>query len=68
MTAMTETELKMEGMALLIRHLGEVQAETFISLMLREPFDYTEWQRNLWVDKSIDDLIQMAHEQQEDKQ
>lgn len=43
MTTMTETELKMEGMALLMRHLGEIQAETFISLMLREPFDYTAW-------------------------
>jgi len=27
-----------------------VEAERFIALMLREPFDYTEWQRGLYND------------------
>lgn len=44
----TDTELRLSGINALIAALGEVQAERFISLILREPFDYTEWQRKLW--------------------
>jgi len=35
-------------------------AERFITLINREPFDYTEWQRNLWNDKSIEELSKAA--------
>ena len=48
MNIITDTEVKLEGMEALITALGEVQAERFISLIMREPFNYTEWQRNLW--------------------
>ena len=33
-----------------------MEAERFITLLLREPFDYTSWQRQLWVEKSVDEL------------
>ena len=56
----TDTELKMQGVEVLIQALGELNAERFITLLLREPFDYTKWQRNLWADKSIEELSQMA--------
>ena len=36
------------------------EAERFITLLLREPFDYTTWQRTLWPDKSIEDISRMA--------
>jgi hypothetical protein len=39
-----------------------VEAERFITLMLREPFDYTSWQRQLWVEKSVDELSKAAME------
>lgn len=52
----TDTELRLSGINALIAALGEVQAERFISLILREPFDYTEWQRKLWDDKSVEAL------------
>ena len=45
---------------LVITALGEVQAEKFISLILREPFDYTVWQRKLWDDKSVAEISRMA--------
>lgn len=35
----TDTELKIRGVRALIECLGEVEAERFISLMTREPFD-----------------------------
>lgn len=56
----TDTELKIQGIEVLIQALGELNAERFITLLLREPFDYTKWQRNLWADKSIEELSQMA--------
>ena len=42
---LTDTTLRNEGMRVLAENLGWVEAERFIALMLREPFDYTEWQR-----------------------
>ena len=56
----TDTEIKIKGIETLIEALGELNAERFITLLLREPFDYTKWQRNLWADKSIEEVSQMA--------
>ena len=53
---MTDTILKRKGMDILSESLGLVDAERFISLILREPFDYTEWQQNLYKDISLDDF------------
>jgi hypothetical protein len=56
----TDTELKVQGLETLIKALGELNAERFITLLLREPFDYTKWQRSLWTDKSVEEISQMA--------
>jgi hypothetical protein len=48
--------IKSAGMKALAESLGIVEAERFITLLLREPFDYTEWQRNLYGDMSVDEL------------
>ncbi len=63
MNTITDTEIKLKGMEVLISALGEVQAEKFISLITREPFDYTLWQRKLWVDKSVEEISSMAMHQ-----
>jgi len=55
-----EMTLRNEGMKVLINHLGRVEAERFISLVIREPFDYTEWQRDLFNDMSVKELSNMA--------
>ena len=39
------SEIKKRGMECLIDKLGIVEAEMFITIMLREHFDYTEWQQ-----------------------
>jgi hypothetical protein len=41
----TDTEVHMRGLHALVQTLGPVDAERFITLILREPFDYTQWQR-----------------------
>ena len=52
----TDTVLKRKGMDVLSESLGLVDAERFISLILREAFDYTEWQQNLYKNISLDDF------------
>ncbi len=42
----TETvELMNRGMHCLVEKLGAIDAQRFISAVLREQFDYTQWQR-----------------------
>ena len=45
MSERTDTVLRQEGMDVLIQSLGYVDAERFIALILREPFDYTQWRQ-----------------------
>ena len=56
----TDTEIKTEGFQALVGALGDVEAERFITLILREPFDYTDWQKRLWVTKGVDELSRAA--------
>jgi len=56
----SETVLKLEAMNMLVENLGLVDAERFIDLIKRDSFDYTEWQRNLWKGKTIDEINKMA--------
>ena len=39
--------IRVEGMKALMNNLGKVDAERFVSLIIREPFDYTKWRENL---------------------
>lgn len=53
MAILTDSEIRVNGLSALIAALDEVQAERFISLILREPFDYTEWKRKLWLEPEM---------------
>jgi hypothetical protein len=61
----TDTEIRTTGVRALVAALGDVQAEKFIALIQREPFDYTQWQRTLWPDKSIEEISQAAMKQRQ---
>ena len=56
----TDTILRQEGMRILSANLGLVEAERFITLIQREVFDYTEWQKNLYNDMSLEELCEKA--------
>jgi hypothetical protein len=58
----TDTEVRIRGLRALVDALGTVEAERFISLVLREPFDYTNWQRHLWAGQSVEEISQAAME------
>jgi hypothetical protein len=50
-----------EGMRYLLEKLGTLETEIFISHILREPFDYTEWRKdNLYADMSLHELNEKA--------
>ena len=56
----TDVEIRRKGLKVLIDALGNVNAEKFISLIIKEPFDYTEWQNNLWNNNSVKDISESA--------
>ncbi len=52
----TDTIIKSEGMDALFDKLGLVDAERFISLILKENFDYTRWQNKLFDNETVESL------------
>jgi len=58
----TDTEIKIKGLNALVNKLGDVLAEKFISLILKEPFDYTKWQRQLFGETDLITLSKKAME------
>ena len=57
----TDTIIKQEGINALIAKLGYVDAERFIVLITKEPFDYTKWrEQSLDEGLSIRQLSQQA--------
>lgn len=56
----TDTEVRMKGMKALTEALGPLEAERFVSLILREPFDYTKWQTDLWAGASVEEVSAAA--------
>jgi hypothetical protein len=60
---MTEAILMKTGMKVLIEQLGNIDAEKFVSILLREPFDYTEWRKNnLCVGMTVEEISKEAME------
>ena len=56
----TDTELRLLGITALAKALGSVEAERFVALIQREPFDYTKWRQDKWSDLSIDEISERA--------
>lgn len=61
----TEEEIKQKGIEALFKELGDVDTEIFIKALIREPFDYTKWQRDLWTDENVRTLSEKAKEYRE---
>jgi len=57
---LTDTEIKRKGFMALIEKLGDVNAEKFIKLLSKEPFDYTLWQSTLWEEQSVKQVSEKA--------
>jgi len=58
----TDTVLRCEGMRILSETLGIVEAERFIAVILREPFDYTKWRQDLFQGVPLETFLNDAME------
>ena len=57
---MTDTEIRLKGIQVLTAQMGDVEAERFVALIQREPFDYTKWRQDLDSELSIEEISQKA--------
>lgn len=53
---MTDNQILLRGMEALANAIGIVEAEKFISIIIRDSSDYTEWRKNLFKGKSLDEI------------
>lgn len=53
-------EIMNRGINCLIQQMGVLETEKFISIINRERFDYTKWQRNLFEDMTLEKLNETA--------
>ena len=63
---LTDSELTTKGFEILFENLGDVEAAKFISLIIRERFDYTKWQRTFFEDKTVEEISSAAMKLYED--
>ena len=56
----TDTEIKVIGFQVLARHLGDVEAERFVALIQREPFDYTNWRQDMDEELNLEEISRRA--------
>jgi hypothetical protein len=54
--------IKYEAMNILLKHLSPVDTERFIAMISKDKFNYTEWQKSLWNDKTIEEIHKMGIE------
>ena len=49
-------EIMSKGMKCLTEQLGIIDAERFVSIIIREKFDYTKWQREYFDGKTPEEI------------
>ena len=54
------TEIMNKGMKCLTEQMGIIEAEQFISMIIREQFDYTKWQRDYFDTKKPEAISEEA--------
>jgi hypothetical protein len=60
MVMRTDQEILAEWFRTIFKSMDVIDAERFFMLINRNKFDYTEWQRNLWTDETVESLSQKA--------
>ena len=62
---MSTVELLDKGMKCLRDGLGDIESEEFIAIIIRERFDYTNWQESLYDGMSLEEISAAAKEYEE---
>ncbi|MBQ9486261.1 MAG: hypothetical protein IJU91_00455 [Selenomonadaceae bacterium] len=60
MSYLNSVEIMDKGMKCLLDAMGAVETEKFISAVLREKFNYTEWRKNYFDDMSPKEFNEQA--------
>ena len=63
----TDTEIRVKGTNILAQYLGDIEAERFIALIQREPFDYTKWHQDFDDESSVEEISRKAMAMREKK-
>jgi hypothetical protein len=61
----TDSEVKYEGMLILLKYMDNLDAERFITLIKREEFDYTQWRQKLFIGMTGREISKLAMQYQE---
>jgi regulator of PEP synthase PpsR (kinase-PPPase family) len=56
----SDMEIRQKGLQILSEYLGDIEAERFVALIQREPFDYTKWRQCLDEELSIEEISKKA--------
>ena len=56
----SDSDIKKEGFNALSEKLDIIELERFFMLINKEKFDYTKWRKNLFENKSIEELSNQA--------
>ena len=57
---LSETVLRVEGFRALTERFGILESERFITIIKREPFNYTEWRKDLYKDTPLEVFLHDA--------
>ena len=60
MDDLNTADIMEKGMTCLLENLGTVETERFISVIIRERFDYTKWRKEYFGDASVEELNSSA--------
>ncbi len=60
MSNASTAEIMDMGISCLIKNLGTIETERFISVLIREKSDYTKWRQQYFADVSSDDFHEAA--------
>jgi hypothetical protein len=58
----TDTEIRVKGLNALTKALGDVEAERFVTPIMREHFDYTKWRKDLRLGETVEEISRHAME------
>lgn len=58
----TDNRIINAGFQSIFSNLNRVEAERFLMLIKRDKFDYTEWQKKLWQNETVESLSAKAQE------
>lgn len=58
----SDYEICNDGLKILFSEMDILEVEKFITLIKQDKFDYTQWRKKLWEDKSLEEICMKGDE------